>query len=84
MSTRVLANEEERALERERVMAREGREEEGGYETMPSTEVVKNRRRNECVSSSARLASAVKTRGTPPERQEEGAGAPKSTATEVP
>ena len=46
-STRALADEEERTLETEGGTALELGEDEESWETMPSTEVAKNRRRNE-------------------------------------
>ena len=48
-STRALAGEEERAMESARASAEGRRGEESGVEAMPSTEVVKNRRRDQCV-----------------------------------
>ena len=96
-STRALADEEERTLETEGVTALERGEDEEVWEAMPSTEVAKNRRRNECVPSSARLAmpqkpateapmdgATVATHGKPPNRLEEGAKAPTLTAVEMP
>ena len=69
-SMRALAGEEERALERARALA-EGRRGEGSrVEAMPSTEVVKNRRRDKCVPSSARLANAAKHRVWPAPQEE--------------
>ena len=59
-STRALANEEEKALGRAGAATAAARGEERGSEARPSTEVVKNRRRNKCVPSSARLAKATK------------------------
>ena len=61
-STRAMASEDEKALDRLRVTAMESRDEEGNLDKMPSTEVVKHCRRNECVSSSVRLEKAVKNK----------------------
>ena len=81
-SARALANEEERRLEKVATRRKGRRSDEDRDEAMPSTEVVKNRRHNKCVPSSARLANAAKTGDT--KETDKGPEMPKSTTTDFP
>ena len=67
----MLVNEEERRVRDAAARSKEGRGERSQDGTMPLAEVVENRRHNECVPSSARLANATKT------------GDPESTVTDL-